>query len=161
MCSRIGNHSRKLSLDLHSPADVPHQQSIAKWLILRQTSKSEIMWEVLSNEDPETQVRTIELSELSLFQHSSMLTPGDVQPIFDQLHSFRPHEVHSFCFARLASRSSHMSFQNTGAETRKSSQCFEPAETRESSPCSEPGDVNKSITISKTAFLKMSSFTPY
>ena len=35
-----------------------------------------MMWEVLSNEDPENQVRTIELSELSLFQHSTMLTPS-------------------------------------------------------------------------------------
>ena len=49
---------------------------LQKWLILRQTSESEMMWEVWSNEDPENQVGTIELSEHSLFQHSSMLTPS-------------------------------------------------------------------------------------
>ena len=79
---------------------------LQKWLTIRQTSKSEMMWEVWSNEDPENQLRTSEHSELSLFQRSSMSTPSedvasrDFQPILD-------HEVHSFCTARLkASRSS-------------------------------------------------------
>ena len=35
-----------------------------------------MMWEVWSNEDPGKDVRTTELSELSLFQRSSMSTPS-------------------------------------------------------------------------------------
>ena len=40
----------------------------------RQMSESEMMWEVWSYEDLGNQVRTTELSELSLFQRFSMLT---------------------------------------------------------------------------------------
>ena len=59
------HHPGKLSSDLHSPTDVPRSQSTATWLIHRQTSESEMMWEVWSNEDLGNQVRTTELLELS------------------------------------------------------------------------------------------------
>ena len=157
------HHSRKVSSSLHFPTDVPQLRSTAKRLIHRQTSESEMMWEVLSNEDPENQVRTTELLELTQRARRMWLRGTFNRPLTSSTASLSSHEAHSFCSARVkASRSSRVRLR-IDTSTRRfwhdlDLECTHELLTRESSQRSdtssqrsEPGDGNRSIRISKTS----------
>ena len=99
-----------------------------------------MMWEELSDKDPENQVRTTGLLELSLFQRFFRVSTQRARRM-SLCHFHTPlqrlwHDLDLECTHELPTRGN----LHNVSETRESSQC---SETRESPQRSEPGDASR------------------